>query len=88
MSLPLICIFFPIDAAGSILDGSLLAAKQSNYTAAVQVHMTPVLSFRIYLCVCVRVCCVYVCACPIITRLPKPNPTRHALWLAPLTHVW
>ncbi|PNW83984.1 hypothetical protein CHLRE_04g213000v5 [Chlamydomonas reinhardtii] len=37
MSLPLICIFFPIDAAGSILDGSLLAAKQSNYTAAVQV---------------------------------------------------
>ncbi|KAG2426660.1 hypothetical protein HXX76_012971 [Chlamydomonas incerta] len=37
VSLPLICIFFPIDAAGSILDGSLLAAKQSNYTAAVQI---------------------------------------------------
>ncbi|KAG2500418.1 hypothetical protein HYH03_001987 [Edaphochlamys debaryana] len=36
-SLPLICIFFPIDAAGSIFDGSLLAAKQSNYLSAVQV---------------------------------------------------
>ncbi|KXZ50515.1 hypothetical protein GPECTOR_16g690 [Gonium pectorale] len=36
-SLPLICAFFAVDALGSIMDGSLLAAKQSNYMSAVQV---------------------------------------------------
>ncbi|GFR41653.1 hypothetical protein Agub_g2395 [Astrephomene gubernaculifera] len=36
-ALPLICIFFAIDAAGSIMDGSLLAAKQSTYMSAVQI---------------------------------------------------
>jgi hypothetical protein len=36
-SLPLVCVFFPLDALGSILDGSLLAAKQSNFMSAVQV---------------------------------------------------
>lgn len=36
-TLPLICLCFPIDAAASIMDGSLLAAKQSNYMSAVQV---------------------------------------------------
>ncbi|PNH08342.1 hypothetical protein TSOC_005062 [Tetrabaena socialis] len=37
MALPLVCAFFPIDAAGAILDGSLLAAKQSNFMSAVQI---------------------------------------------------
>ncbi|PNW83980.1 hypothetical protein CHLRE_04g213150v5 [Chlamydomonas reinhardtii] len=36
-TLPLICLCFPIDAAASIMDGSLLAAKQSNYMSAVQI---------------------------------------------------
>ncbi|GLC71691.1 hypothetical protein PLESTF_001149900 [Pleodorina starrii] len=36
-ALPLLCAFFPIDAAASIMDGSLLAAKQSNYMSAVQI---------------------------------------------------
>ncbi len=37
MALPLICAFFPIDALASIMDGSLLAAKQSNYMSATQI---------------------------------------------------
>ncbi|EFJ47754.1 hypothetical protein VOLCADRAFT_91656 [Volvox carteri f. nagariensis] len=36
-ALPMICIFFPLDAAAAIMDGSLLAAKQSNFMSAVQI---------------------------------------------------
>ncbi|GFR41644.1 hypothetical protein Agub_g2379, partial [Astrephomene gubernaculifera] len=36
-ALPMICLLFPLDAAASIFDGSLLAAKQSNYLSAVQI---------------------------------------------------
>ncbi|GIL64657.1 hypothetical protein Vafri_18572 [Volvox africanus] len=36
-ALPMLCVFFPIDAAAAIMDGSLLAAKQSNYMSAVQI---------------------------------------------------
>ncbi|GLI71113.1 hypothetical protein VaNZ11_016204 [Volvox africanus] len=36
-ALPMLCLFFPIDAAAAIMDGSLLAAKQSNYMSAVQI---------------------------------------------------
>ncbi|GIL85921.1 hypothetical protein Vretifemale_14446, partial [Volvox reticuliferus] len=36
-ALPMLCIFFPIDAAAAIMDGSLLAAQQSNYMSAVQI---------------------------------------------------
>lgn len=46
LTLPLVCAFFPLDAAASILDGSLLAAKQTDYMSFVQVggcapHCTP-----------------------------------------------
>ncbi|GIL85991.1 hypothetical protein Vretimale_9034 [Volvox reticuliferus] len=37
MALPLICAVCPIDAAGSIMDGALMAAKRSNYMSAVQI---------------------------------------------------
>ncbi|KAG2500414.1 hypothetical protein HYH03_001984 [Edaphochlamys debaryana] len=36
-ALPMICVLFPLDAVASILDGSLLAAKQSNYLSVVQI---------------------------------------------------
>lgn len=36
-TLPLICAFFPVDAAASIMDGALMAAKQTNYMSAVQI---------------------------------------------------
>ncbi|KXZ50525.1 hypothetical protein GPECTOR_16g700 [Gonium pectorale] len=36
-TLPLICALFPVDAAAAIMDGSLLAAKQSNYMSVVQI---------------------------------------------------
>ncbi len=40
--LPLICAFLPIDAAASIMDGSLVAAKQTTYMSAVQIGATVV----------------------------------------------
>jgi len=38
LTLPLVCVLFPLDAAASILDGSLLAAKQTDYMSYVQVR--------------------------------------------------
>ncbi|KAJ9513571.1 hypothetical protein QJQ45_006119 [Haematococcus lacustris] len=35
-TLPLVALLFPLDAAASIMDGSLLAAKQTDYMSAVQ----------------------------------------------------
>ncbi|KAF5829360.1 hypothetical protein DUNSADRAFT_16194 [Dunaliella salina] len=37
LTLPLVCALFPLDAAASILDGSLLAAKQTDYMSYVQI---------------------------------------------------
>jgi hypothetical protein len=37
--LPVICSCFPLDAAASIMDGSLMAAKQTDYMAVVQVFV-------------------------------------------------
>ncbi|GLI71084.1 hypothetical protein VaNZ11_016001 [Volvox africanus] len=37
MALPMVCALFPMDAAGSIMDGALLAAKKANYMSAVQI---------------------------------------------------
>ncbi|KAJ9513831.1 hypothetical protein QJQ45_020908 [Haematococcus lacustris] len=36
-TLPLVALLFPLDAAASIMDGSLLAAKQTDYMSAVQI---------------------------------------------------
>ena len=38
LTLPIVCALFPLDAAASILDGSLLAAKQTNFMSYVQVR--------------------------------------------------
>lgn len=37
LTLPLVCAMFPLDALGTIMDGSLIAAKQTDYLGAVQV---------------------------------------------------
>ncbi|MEW5309288.1 MAG: hypothetical protein WDW38_001184 [Sanguina aurantia] len=36
MALPMVCLMFPLDAAASIMDGSLLAARQTNFMSYTQ----------------------------------------------------
>ena len=37
MTLPMVCLMLPLDALASIFDGSLMAAKQTDYLSAVQI---------------------------------------------------
>lgn len=39
MALPMVCLMFPLDAAASIMDGSLLAARQTNFMSYTQVRV-------------------------------------------------
>lgn len=38
LTMPMVAALFPVDAAASIMDGSLLAAKQTDYLSFVQVR--------------------------------------------------
>ena len=37
LTLPMVAIFLPFDALASIMDGSLMAAKQTDYLSGIQI---------------------------------------------------
>ncbi len=37
MTMPMVAVFMPLDSLASIMDGSLMAAKQTDYLSAVQI---------------------------------------------------